>query len=238
MKTFLRWAVMPALLAFAMVTGLYIAAQGSLQRHFHGSISDQTPQASIHPVIIDSGFTLRQPIDTTDLTHVKRRLREAPICLWLRLEYDRNGGWTTEGTLLLRLSTDSKAWTTQVKSDQITTYFQPFCFEGSKAEEVFDRETFLDLSVVEPNLKQVAMIALGPAKGGNNAVINGVRSDFTATYNFTANPGPSDRDVVVVVLVCLFTLAILLTVLIPVTRSSAGAQSARSTGPIAESEHT
>ena len=238
MKTFLRWAVMPAFLALAMGAGLYTTAQGSLRDHFHGSISDQTPQASIHPMVIDSGFTLKQAIDTTDLAHVKDRLRQAPICLWLRLEYDRSGGWTTEGTLLLRLSTDSKAWTTQVKSDQITTYFQPFCFDGSVAEDVFDRETYLDLSVVEPGLKQVAMIALGPAKRGNNAVINGVRSDFTATYNFTANPGPSDRDVVVVVLICLFALAILLTVLIPMTRSSTGARSARPTGPIAESEHT
>ncbi|QCB46322.1 hypothetical protein [Hydrogenophaga sp. PAMC20947] len=237
MKTFLRLAVMPLVLTFAMAAGLYVAAEGSFQNHFHGSISDHTPQASIHPMVIDSGFTLRQAIDTKDLNHVKRRLREAPICLWLRLEYDRGGKWTTEGTLLLRLSTDSKAWTTQVKSRQITTYFQPFCFEGSHAEEVFDRDTFLDLSVVEPGLKQVAMIALGPAKGPTHAVINGKPSEYAATYNFTANPGPSTKDGVVVAMVCLFTLALLLTVLMVLTRPPTVPKDNRPAGQPSRGEH-
>ena len=238
MKTLLRLAVMPVVLFVAMAAGLYVAADGSLDRHFHGSMSDQTPQASIHPVVIDSGFTLRQAIDTHDLSHVKRRLREAPICLWLRLEYDRSGGWTTEGTLLLRLSTEAKAWTTEVKSRQITTYFQPFCFEGSHAEQVFDKATFLDLSVVEPGLKQVAMIALGPAKGGNNAIINGKPSEFTATYNLTANPGPSTQDATVMALVFLFTLALVLTVLFALTGPPTHPKRNRFTAQPSESKHT
>lgn len=237
MNPVLRFIVMPLALILAMAGGIYVAAGGDLSNHFHGAISDHTPQSSIHPLVIDSGFTLRQAIDTKDLAHVKRRLRESPACLWLRLEYPRNGTWDTEGTLLLTLSTQEHAWTTQVKSEQITTYFQPFCFQNSRTEQILDRETVLELSVVEPDLRQVAMIALGPANGQNNAEINGEKSEYTATYNLTANTGPNAKDQFVVTTVCLFTLALLMSVLFALTSTSNRQKAHPFKNPTSEGEH-
>jgi len=218
MSHLLRYVALPVLVAMVMLSGVYLSAGGQLNRHFHGSIVDRSPQASIHVVVMDSGFHLRQTIETNDLEHVPQRLQQAPLCIWLRMEYPRNSStWTTSGTVELRLSIPDKAWTSRFTSDQITTYFQPFCFRDAQAREVFDQPTYLDISVVEPDLKQVAMIALGPARGQNNAEINGKRSELTATYTLTADPGPSREDLARFALIGLSSLALLLCVLIPLT---------------------
>lgn len=215
MNHFLRYVALPAVLIASFLAGLYVEAGGRLDRHFHGSIADRSPQASIHPVLINSGFHLRQPIDTKGLDSIRNRLKRAPICIWLRMEYDRSkrANWTTTGTVKLALSTPDQSWTTTFRSEQITTYFQPYCFTDSHAKDVFDKPTFLDITVVEPSLENVALIALGPANGSNNAEINGKKTDYTATYILTANPGPSDRDILRLILITLFSLALLLTIL-------------------------
>lgn len=221
MNKLLRYAVLPVVTALVLAAGLYLVAGGRMDRHFHGSIADRSPQSSIHVVVLDSGFHLRQSIDTTHLDHIRPRFRQAPLCTWLRMEYPRNApDWTTNGTVELRLSTPEKSWTTQFTSQDITTYFQPFCFRDSRAEEVFDRPTLLEMTVVEPDLKKVAMIALGPGNGQNNAEINGKSSDFTATYILTADPGPATEDIARFALVGLSSLALLLCVLIPLTGRS------------------
>jgi hypothetical protein len=218
MNGLLRYVALPLLTAAVLLSGLYWAADGRLDRHFHGSIADRSPQASIHVVVLDSGFHLRQSIDTSDMAHIKPRFRRAPLCTWLRMEYPRDArGWTTNGTIELRLSTPEKSWTTRFTSQDITTYFQPFCFEGSRAEDVFDRPTQLEMTVVEPDLTKVAMIALGPGNGLNNAEINGTSSQYTATYILTADPGPDREDIARFALIGLFSLALLLCVLIPLT---------------------
>lgn len=222
MNHLLRYVALPVLVAMVMLAGLYLSAGGRLDRHFHGSIVDRSPQASIHVVAMDSGFHLRQTIETSKLDHVSQRLQQAPLCIWLRMEYPRNSSvWTTSGTIELRMSIPDKAWTTRFTSDQITTYFQPFCFKDAQAKEVFDQPAFLDISVVEPDLKRVAMIALGPGNGQNNAEINGQRSELTATYTLTADPGPSREDVARFILMGLSSMALLLCVLIPMTGRTA-----------------
>jgi len=232
MSPMLRYLAMPLLVTLAMLGGLILATDGRLDRHFHGSIADRSPQASIHVVVIDSGFQLRQFIDTRDLDHVRTRLKEAPLCVWLRVEYDRGSDWTTSGTVQLRLSTPERSWITTFKSEQITTYFQPFCFEASRAGDVIDQPTHLDISVVEPGLKQVAIIALGPANGRNNAEINGQVSDFTTPHILTADPGPSGADLARFVLIGLFSLAQVLVVLIVLTGpKTRAANSTTSTQP-------
>lgn len=218
MNTLLRYAVLPVVTALVLAVGLYLAAGGRMDRHFHGSIADRSPQASIHVEVMDSGFHLKQTIDTSNMDHIRPRFRQAPLCLWLRMEYPRNAStWTANGTVELRLSTPEKSWTSRFMSDDITTYFQPFCFRDSRAEDVFDRPTQLEMTVVEPDLKRVAMIALGPGNGQNNAEINGQRSEHTATYILTADPGPSSRDIARFSLIGLFSLALLLCTLIPLT---------------------
>lgn len=218
MSPLFRYLALPLLVSMMWLGGLYLVTNGRLDRHFHGSIADRSQQASIHPVVMNSGFHLRQAIDTTDLDHVAQRLRQAPLCTWLRMEYPRKASdWTNSGTIELRLSTPEKFWTTRFRSEQITTYFQPFCFEGSQVKEVFDLPTHLDMSVVEPGLEKVAMIAMGPGDGRNNAEINGKLSEYTATYVLTANPDPSQTDMARFALIGLSSLALLLCVLIPLT---------------------
>lgn len=226
MNKMLRYVALPLLLIAALLAGLYLATGGRLDRHFHGSISDRSPQVSIHPVLINSGFRLRQPIDTRDLNHIRNRLKRSPLCIWLRMEYDRSSAanWTTNGTLQLTLSTPDNTWHTTFRSEEITTYFQPYCFADTHARDVFDKPTYLDISVVEPGLTNVALIALGPANGTNNAEIDGKRTDFTATYILTANPGPADRDIIRFILIVMFSVALLLIILLSMTnRSSASA---------------
>lgn len=218
MRRLTSYFVLPLLISLLGFGALYVATDGRLDRHFHGSIADRSQQASIHPVVLNSGFHLRQAIETKQLDHIPPRLRNAPICIWLRMEYPRDAAnWTTTGTVELHLSTPMNSWSTQFKSEQITTYFQPFCFRGSQAEALFDRPTELNIAVVEPGLERVALIALGPGNGQNNAEINGETSEYTASYILTADPGPSQEDMARYALIALFSLALLLTILVPLT---------------------
>lgn len=208
-------------LPLGLAAALYAATQGDFGSHFQNSLADQTAMASIHPVILDSGFTLRQPVDTSALNIQRDGIRDAPVCFWIRIEYDRKH-WTTRGTVLLTLVSGERSWQNQIRSEQITTYFQPICIPGSRTQDVVDRPTHVDITVVEPGLKQVAMLALGPGNGQNNATINGQPSDYTLNYRLTANPGPGRFDIVQFGLIFAFACALLFTVLGPLVRPPRG----------------
>ena len=206
------------LLPIGLVAALYVASGGSMEHHFHNSLADRTQQRSIHPVVVDSGFHLKQPIDTHHLNTARVEVADAPICLWLRIEYDRNSGWKADGTVLVRLITEDSSWSSSMKSHQITSYFQPICFPGSTASAVANRRAFVDISVLEPDLEKVAMFAMGPANGLNNAIINGKYSNHTLTYRLSANPGMQKRDALQIGGIFLLAWALLLCIWIPSLR--------------------
>lgn len=200
----------------SMALGLWWGAPSSVG-HFDNTVSDHGQQDSIHPVVVNSGFQLRQNIDTRNF-HISRPSKpQDQLCMALRVEYDR--AWTTLGTLLVRLSTDRDQWKTTIKSSEITTYFQTFCLPGAKPEAIADKVAWVDISAVEPGLNHVALFALGPATPKNEAaILNGKTSEFSLPYKLIVRQKPHDRDLIKYIAVFLFGGLILIAALYPVLR--------------------
>lgn len=224
MKPGLRLATLLVLMPLLLMVGLYLSTGGTLEKHFHASLADRTQQASIHREVVNSGFHLRQAIDTSRLNTARANASGAPVCLWLRIEYPRRTpAWGSNGTVLFRLSTSTSQWTASMRSEDIKSYFQPVCFAGSSTDEVADKTTHLDVSVAEPDLEKVAFFAMGPANGLNNAVVNGRISNHTLTYRLTANIGMQRKDAIQLLAIFVLGFSLLLTVWIPAIRKPSAA---------------
>lgn len=209
-----RTAIWGFFIFASMALGLWWGAPAT-GGHFDNMVSDHSHQDSIHPVVVNSGFQLRQNIDTRNF-HISRPSKpQDQLCMALRIEYDR--AWTTLGTVLVKLSTDHDQWKTTIKSSEITTYFQTFCLPGAKPEAIADKAAWVDISVVEPSLSQVALFALGPATPKNEtAILNGKTSEFSLPYKLIVRQKPHDRDLIKYIAVFLFGGLILIAALYPV----------------------
>lgn len=221
----LRSVIWGGLAFIAMAVSLW-AARPTAQGHFDNLVIDRRDQESIHPVVVDSGFHLRQKIDTQN-PHFRRPSKpQDQLCLALRIEYDRKR-WTTEGTVLVRLSTEDAQWETSIRSSEITTYFQTFCLPGSRPEAIADKETWVDISVVEPDLKRVALFAMGPATAGKEpAILNGTVSQLSLPYRVVVRPKPHDRDLIKYIGIYLFGCLLLIAALKPLLGGQPRSQTA------------
>lgn len=209
MKSALRLIGWLVILPIGMALALYLQPGGSMEHHFHKSLADRTFQNSIHTKVIHSGFRLRQRIDTRELNTEGSDIQNAPVCVWLRLEYPRLRNWGMNGTLLFRLSTDEQSWQTSKRTESITTFFQPICFPGSSVKAVADRPTYIEVSVAEAGLRDLGFFAMAPANGMNNSVIDGQISNHTLTYRISINRGMQPHDALLIGAMFLFACTLI-----------------------------